>query len=147
MADPYVEFSFIVAVDQVHGWAHQFWSLFDAAIANNDIEFEHPIFGPGEVFGLPLVEPEQDGLWFHDDSGFSDIDTTIALVQWVLTQPGTPATVQFTWAESCSRPLPDAYGGGAALVSATAVATVHTAGTSIAELLAADLADQHADER
>ena len=105
MADPYVEFSFIVAVDDDHGWAHQFWSLFDAAIANNDIEFEHPSLGSGELFGLPLVEPDEDGLWFHDDSGFSDLDTTIAIVQWVLAEPGTPATVQFSWAESASRPL------------------------------------------
>lgn len=123
------------------------WKLLDAATADTETESEHPIFGSGAMFGLPLVEADEDGLWFHDDAGCSDIDTTIAIVRWVLARPGTPATVQFSWAETCSRPLPDAYCGGAALVSAKAAATVHTWDITIAELLAADLADQHADQR
>lgn len=144
MADYYTLFSFVVALDGDTAWVDELWPLLDSA--NSDTEPDHPIFGSEGVFGLPDVQPSDDGLWFHDDVGCSDIDTTIAIVQWVLDHPGTPATVEFSWAETCSRPRPDSFGGGAALVSRDAAATVHTSSTTVDELLAADLADQRADK-
>jgi len=145
MAGYYTHFSFVVALDGDTGWVDELWPLLDSA--NSTTEPDHPIFGPDGVFGLPDVQLDGDGLWFHDDAGCSDIDTTIAVVQWVLGHPGTPSTVEFTWADTCSRPRPDSFGGGAALVSHVAQATVHTSSTTIGELLAADLADQRADGR
>lgn len=145
MADYYTRFSFVIALHGDTSWVDELWPLLDSATTDTDTGSEHPIFGPDEAFGLPDVEHTDDGLWFCDDGGCSDISTTIDLVQWVLAHPGTPATVEFSWAETCSKPRPDAYGGGTALVSRYAAATVRTSSPSVEELLAADLARQHAD--
>lgn len=137
-------FSFLVPLAGDASWVAELWPLL--AAADSPERLDHPIFGTDGVTGLPEVEHQPAGLWFHDvDGGCSDIDDTVAVVQWVLQHPGTPATIRFEWAETCSTPEVDSFSGGAALVSADAAATLHTSATTVSELLAGDLADQHAD--
>lgn len=145
MANYFTHFSFVVPLDGDTSWVEQLWPLL--AAASIDELSDHPILGTDAVAGLPAVSLRHDGLWFHDDEGCSDIDTTIRVVQWVLSHPGTPATIGFAWAETCSSRRPDSFGGGAALVSRVAAATIQTSSTSVDELLAAELADQHAGPR
>ncbi|HWL41808.1 MAG TPA: hypothetical protein VNQ73_02605 [Ilumatobacter sp.] len=143
MADYLTLFSFLIPIDTTDaGWVDELWPSLDAC-GDGHAPDRRPIFDPGdEVFGLPLVEATSDGLWFHDDGGQSDIATTICVAQWVLTHPGTPTVIEFAWSDSCSRPLLDAYGGGAAKVNRHSYATLHTSSTTVDEFLTGDLDDQ-----
>ena len=71
------------------------------------------------------ADDEPQGLWFHSTCG--GIDAVCAFVQHLLArfQPG--GCVTFEWSNDCSKPRIDAYGGGAALITAKEIRTLSTA--------------------
>lgn len=70
------------------------------------------------------VESTDEGLWFHSDSG--GIDAACAFVQHLLQKFGAATVVTFEWSHDCSKPKTNAYGGGAAIVTAAEIKTLNT---------------------
>ena len=67
---------------------------------------------------------KQFGLWFHSDYG--GIDSLCAFLQYLLQKFDPTGRVEFEWSHDCSKPRPDAYGGGAAIVTAKKIQTMST---------------------
>jgi hypothetical protein len=70
------------------------------------------------------VIEEQPGLWLHSNDG--GIDAVCAFLQHLLRRFNLPETVTFEWSHDCSKPRVDAYGGGAAVITAHAINTMST---------------------
>ncbi len=63
-------------------------------------------------------------LWLHSDNG--GIDAVCAFIQHLLQKFALPEVVTFEWSHDCSKPRVDAYGGGAAIITAQAIKTMST---------------------
>ena len=75
------------------------------------------------------LEGVAEGLWLHSDSG--GIDAACAFVQHLLQKFNPSACVTFEWSHDCSKPRFDAYGGGAAIVTASEIKTINTADMAV----------------
>ena len=84
---------------------------------------------PNDPDGYPSVraEVDGDGFWIHADESGSP-DEASRLVQAFLTTFRPDDVVSFEWSDTCSRPILDAFGGGAMIVTATDVEAMHTSG-------------------
>ena len=58
----------------------------------------------------------EHALWLDTYSG--GIDAACAFIQHLLRNYNPTGRVTFEWAFDCSKPCPDAYGGGAAIITA-----------------------------
>ena len=70
------------------------------------------------------VVEKQPGLWLHSSNG--GIDAVCAFIQHLLQKFSLPDVVTFEWSNDCSKPRTDAYGGGAAIITAKKVKTMST---------------------
>jgi hypothetical protein len=64
------------------------------------------------------------GLWLH--SSYGGVDAVCAFIQHLLQKFDPKAHVAFEWSHDCSKPRVDAYGGGAAFITAEEIATMNT---------------------
>ena len=64
------------------------------------------------------------GLWLH--SGNGGIDAVCCFIQHLLRRFQPAGCVQFEWSHDCSKPRTDAYGGGAAVITACKIKTMTT---------------------
>ena len=64
------------------------------------------------------------GLWLHSSSG--GIDAVCAFIQHLLERFDPAGHVALEWSNDCSKPRVDAFGGGAAVITATRVKTIST---------------------
>jgi hypothetical protein len=80
-----------------------------------DWRFETVVSHPSEGWGL----------WLHSSSG--GIDAVCAFIQHLLQRFNATGEVAFEWSHDCSKPRTDAYGGGAALITARKIKTFNTA--------------------
>ncbi|MEI7733450.1 MAG: hypothetical protein WCO56_28020, partial [Verrucomicrobiota bacterium] len=64
------------------------------------------------------------GLWLHSENG--GMDSVCLFVQHLLQQFDPQAKVSFEWSHDCSKPRIDAFGGGAAIITATEIKTMST---------------------
>ncbi len=64
-------------------------------------------------------------LWLSSEDG--GIDAVCAFIQHLLKMFDPQGRVAFEWSNDCSKPRVDAYGGGAALVTAEEIKTMNTA--------------------
>lgn len=67
---------------------------------------------------------QQPGLWLHSSEG--GVDAACAYVHHLLGKYDPAGRVTFQWSHDCTRPCLDAYGGGAALITATEIETMST---------------------
>jgi len=65
------------------------------------------------------VDRNEAGIWIHSDT--SGADAACEFVQHLLDKFGLKESVGFEWAHTCSKPCLDAYGGGAAIITATEI--------------------------
>jgi hypothetical protein len=70
------------------------------------------------------VVEQHPGLWLHSSNG--GIDAVCAFIQHLLQKFNLPETVTFEWSHDCSKPRVDAYGGGAAVITARKIKTMST---------------------
>lgn len=70
------------------------------------------------------VVEKQPGLWLHSSNG--GIDAVCAFLQHLLKKFDPNGRVTFQWSNDCSKPRVDAYGGGAAIITAKKVKTMST---------------------
>ena len=68
--------------------------------------------------------PGQWGLWLHSDNG--GVDAVCAFIQHLLQKFDPTGCVEFEWSNDCDKPRTDAYGGGAAIVTATEIKSMTT---------------------
>jgi hypothetical protein len=66
----------------------------------------------------------EHALWLDTYSG--GIDAACAFIQHLLRNYNPTGRVTFEWAFDCSKPCPDAYGGGAAIITARRIKTMST---------------------
>jgi hypothetical protein len=71
------------------------------------------------------TEVDDDGVWIHSECG--GIDAACAFIQHLLQQFDPKGCVTFEWAHDCTKPRLDAFGGGAAIVTAHEIKTMNTA--------------------
>ena len=69
-------------------------------------------------------QPGQYGLWLHSMDG--GIDAVCAFIQHLLKKFKPTEAVSFEWSHDCSKPRTDAYGGGAAIITAAKIKTMTT---------------------
>ena len=65
------------------------------------------------------------GLWLH--SMYGGVDAVCAFIQHLLQKFDQKGCVTFEWSHDCSKPRVDAYGGGAAFITAKEIRTMSTA--------------------
>lgn len=74
------------------------------------------------------IEPDTAGdkpaLWLHSSDG--GIDAVCVFIQHLLQRFDPQSRVTFEWSHDCSKPRTDAYGGGAAIITATEIKTMST---------------------
>lgn len=70
------------------------------------------------------AESDNDGIWLHSQYGGQD--TACVFVQHLLQKFDFAPSVAFEWSHDCSKPRTDAYGGGAAYITATQIETFST---------------------
>jgi len=70
------------------------------------------------------VEPEKEGLWLHSQDGGQEV--ACLFIQHLLQHFDSDGWVAFEWSHDCSKPRTDAYGGGAAFITATKIETFTT---------------------
>jgi len=68
--------------------------------------------------------PDGWGLWLHSSSG--GIDAVCAFLQHLLQRFDPAGHVALEWSNDCSKPRVDAYGGGAALITAGRISHLNT---------------------
>jgi hypothetical protein len=70
------------------------------------------------------TEENKDGIWIHSDSG--GIDAVCLFIQHLLQKYEFDAYVTFEWSHDCNQPQTDAFGGGAAFITATEIESMTT---------------------
>jgi hypothetical protein len=70
------------------------------------------------------TEKDGEGIWLHSDYG--GIDAVCALIQHLLRKFDPKGCAKFEWSHDCSKPCVDAFGGGAAVVTASEIKTMST---------------------
>jgi len=73
---------------------------------------------------VPENSPGQWGVWLHSNDG--GIDAVCAFIQHLLQKFRPEGCVSFEWSHDCSKPRTDAYGGGAAIITARNIKTMST---------------------
>ena len=70
------------------------------------------------------AEEEQSGIWLHSYEG--GVDAACAFIQHLLQKFELTDCITFEWSFDCSKPRTDAYGGGAAVITAHEIKTFST---------------------
>jgi len=71
---------------------------------------------------VPASTPH--GIWLHSSNG--GIDAVCAFIQHLLQRFTPEGHVTLEWSNDCSKPRVDAFGGGAALITARKIKTINT---------------------
>ena len=66
----------------------------------------------------------ESAIWLHSSNG--GIDAVCAFLQHLLRKFDPAGQVTFEWSHDCSKPRIDAYGGGAAIITAKKIKTMST---------------------
>lgn len=122
IANNYTQFSFAVSLDtdEEKEWAeravahvNQWEQGDDPDVAGN--EFDAVI--PPDGYTFYDVEIDDDGLWFHADEA-GDPDHVAQFVEEFLRRFRPDDHVGFSWADTCTKPRLDEFGGGAMVITA-----------------------------
>lgn len=124
MADYYTHFSFLVPFDlgglgeeQDERHVKRIVAELNEIIEDANETDGNDIFPEDYMpYGLS-VEEDGSEVWITDDAGEASPDAAEAAVRWLLEQPGSPDVVSFEWANTCSKPRTDAFGGGAMVIA------------------------------
>jgi len=132
MADYFTNFSLILKLPDEAAQKH----ALDLATQARDIMYQGDT--PPTDFPAFLAEVVEDwqfeteaensaecpGIWLHSSNG--GIDAVCAFIQHLLQKFDPEGSVTFEWSHDCSKPRVDAYGGGAAIITAAEIKTMNT---------------------
>ena len=76
-------------------------------------------------------------IWIRDEDGVPNTDLLIRLVELAVEKMDLQSPVSFQWANTCSRPLLDGFGGGIAVIARDADGQVQTRSQATAHMLGA----------
>ena len=127
MADYFTNFSVILPLNQTQ-------QEYAVAIANQADRHRCDDEALPSTFPESLTDETEDwtfetestpqGLWLHSQYGGQE--SACAFIQHLLQKFDFAPAVAFEWSHDCSKPKTDAYGGGAAFVTATEIETFST---------------------
>ena len=131
MADYFTNFSFI---HELPSEAAQHYALDLAHQASLMMHGdENPENIPDDLAGVldgwsfeTEAQESRDGwaIWIHSSNG--GIDAVCAFIQHLLKKFNPTGIVNFQWSDDCSKPRVDAYGGGAAIITAKKIKSINT---------------------
>lgn len=138
MADYYTKFSTVLKLPSLEAQAYAVALIQRFRdLADNPPETCPPDF-PDELWQLiaedeftspDCVEPQehegQPAIWIYPDES-ANLDFTFAYIQHLLIKFCPDQGFGLEWCNDCSRPRLDAYGGGAAWITATEIRTFST---------------------
>jgi hypothetical protein len=128
MADCYTNFSLIMALPDVAArtYALELHGRMEEHRDDEDRPDDIPesLWEQREDWCLEFDPSGETSLWLHSSSG--GIDAVCAFIQHLLRQHGLMEAVGFEWSHDCSKPCTDAYGGGAAFITAQNIRTYTT---------------------
>jgi hypothetical protein len=119
MADYYTNFSVVLPLTkEQQEYALQLVKQVEAYRNNNQqLPTDFPESLHDEVENWPFeTELVKDGIWLHSYEGGQD--TVCIFIQHLLQKFQFAPSVSFEWSFDCSKPRTDAYGGGAAFITA-----------------------------
>ena len=133
MADYFTRFSFVIPVTpeqgdwfaQLHGLAPELIGHTEDGAAREGIEAPQDVVLAALAMvekrdGVPCIEVTHDEneetVWVRSENS-GDVDYTVDLVQAFLKRFELDLVTGFQWANTCSRPRLDAFGGGAVAIS------------------------------
>jgi hypothetical protein len=129
MADYFTSFSLIVPLpdEAAQQYALQLAQIMSDAGQDDNLPEDIPQNIRDEMENwsfdtVPASKPH--GIWLHSE--FGGIDAVCAFIQHLLRKFTPEAQVTFEWSNDCSKPLTDAYGGGAAIITATDIKSIST---------------------
>jgi hypothetical protein len=70
------------------------------------------------------TDEDKESIWLH--SQYGGIDAVCAFIQHLMGKFNLNSCVTFEWSHDCTRPCVDAYGGGAAIITAHEIKTFTT---------------------
>ena len=130
MADYYTNFSLAVPLPEqaAQAYALTLAAQAGAAVQGDELQADFPA-SLRDVIEDWVFEADADcsgkpGLWLHSSSG--GIDSVCAFIQHLLQKFDPQGSVSLEWSNDCSKPRLDAYGGGAAFITARRIKTTTT---------------------
>ncbi len=81
------------------------------------------------LYASAIFDDEPDGsrsLWIHDDTGGSGLDVLAEMLQDFLASFRPNDHVAFSWADTCSKPRIDSFGGGALFIASGNILWMNT---------------------
>jgi len=63
-------------------------------------------------------EQDENKIWFHGDNECLEVDCAAEVIQRFLKECRQDGCIGFTWAETCSKPRLDEFGGGSCFITA-----------------------------
>ena len=129
MADYYTHFSMVLKLgnetEQAYALdlAHKVGLVQQGSAAPDD--FPKELVGVIEDWQFETVADGSGLLWLHSMNG--GIDAACQFIQHLLQKFDLAHSVSFEWSHDCSKPRVDAYGGGAAFITAKEIKTMSTA--------------------
>jgi hypothetical protein len=127
MADYYTNFSVILPLNQTQQeFAMQLSNQIKAHRDDNEpLPADFPPEFTDEAEGWDFdTQATEDGLWLHSQYGGQE--TACVFIQHLLQKFHFAPFVSFEWSHDCSKPMIDAYGGGAAFITTTEIETMTT---------------------
>lgn len=129
MADYFTSFSLIVPLphEAAQQYALQLAQIMSDAGQDDNLPEHIPQSIRDEMESWSFnTEPASTpyGIWLHSE--FGGIDAVCAFIQHLLQKFTPNGRVTFEWSHDCSKPLTDAYGGGAAIITATDIKSIST---------------------
>ena len=131
MADYFTNFSLVFSLPSAEAQAYALELAEQASrIQQGDEEpekFHEDLKEHVEDWCFETNEDTDEGkpaLWLHSSNG--GIDAACAFISHLLEKFDPTGRVTFEWSNDCSKPRTDAYGGGAAIITATEIKTMST---------------------
>ena len=129
MADYFTNFSIIMPLpdEAAQKYALQLEQTMSNAAQGDELPDDIPEFLRAEAeCWLFETEPADRGfgLWLHSQHG--GIDAVCAFIQHLLQKFDPAGRVPFEWSHDCSKPRVDAFGGGAAIITAEEIKSICT---------------------
>ena len=128
MADYFTNFSLLLALpnEDARKYALDLAHQAGTVMQGNDMPDSFPaaLREVVEDWQFETDPSDQCDLWLHTPYG--GVDAVCAFIQHLLQRFNPGGRVTFEWSNDCSKPRVDAYGGGAALITARRIKHLNT---------------------
>jgi hypothetical protein len=128
MADYYTKFSVVMSLPskEAQDYAINIHHQASQAYQSDDLpaDLNEELQGALEDCCFEIETDENHAIWLHSENG--GVDAACVFIQHLLKKFDPKGRVTFEWSNDCSKPRTDAYGGGAAIVTAKKIKSMTT---------------------